>query len=266
MTTINSIWIANGGSLITKIVVCFFLWPALLSAKNKQDRPTVEIKCLLSEEKAAEFSRRASLKSRVPFTRVVCFFDTDSLSLFRHEPKVILRSRYDSLDETDTTVKVRDGKERLTDAQCEFDKVLGKERIMSCSITHKQQKKGEIKKANAGGSVKKIFSKRQRAALEGAVGEIDWQALRPYGPVRGVQVWKDVGTRGGGNLTIERWELLARRRRPARVLFEVSAKVHLFEEKKASKEIAELVGVQGNGQESETKTRIVLEHFKSGPP
>jgi hypothetical protein len=100
MTT-SSIWIAN-----RRIALFFFLWPALLSAKNKQDQPTVEIKCLLTEEKAAEFSRKVNLRSRKPFTRVVCFFDTESLSLFRHEPKVILRSRYDSLNETDTTVKL----------------------------------------------------------------------------------------------------------------------------------------------------------------
>jgi hypothetical protein len=120
-------------SLITRIVVCFFLGLTFLSAKNKQDQPTVEIKCLLTEEKAAAFSEKVNLKSRAPFTRVVCFFDTESLSLFRHEPKVVLRSRYDSSDKTDTTVKVRNGNEKVADAQCEFDKVLGKERIMSCS-------------------------------------------------------------------------------------------------------------------------------------
>jgi hypothetical protein len=251
-------------SRINRILVCFLLWSPLLSAKGKQDQTTVEIKCLLTEEKAAEFSSKVNLKSRVPFTRVVCFFDTESLSLFGHEPKVILRSRYDSLNETDTTVKVRDGEEKVIDAQCEFDKVLGKERIMSCSVTDKEQEKRQIKKANAGGKVKKIFSKRQRKALEGTVGEVDWRALRPYGPVRNIQVWKNIKVPGAPNLTVERWELPARASKPARVLFEVSAKVPLPEEGKASEEIAELVGVPGNDQESETKTRIVLEHFKSG--
>jgi len=122
----GSIWIAHKSSLITGIVVCFFLWSSVVSSKNQKDRSTIEIKCLLTEEKAAEFSKKVNLKSRVPFTRVVCFFDTESLALFLHEPKVILRSRYDSLNETDTTVKVRDGKEKGIDAQCEFDKVLGK--------------------------------------------------------------------------------------------------------------------------------------------
>ena len=201
----------------------------------------------------------------MPFTRVVCFFDTESLALFLHEPKVILRSRYDSVNETDTTVKVRDGKEKGIDAQCEFDKVLGKERILSCSVTDKEQEKREIKKADAGGNVKKIFSKRQRVALESAFGEIDWQALRPYGPVKHIQVWKNIKVSGGPDLTVERWKLPARSSKPGRVLFEVSAKVPLAEEEKVSKEIAELVGLPNNetDQESETKTRIVLEHFRS---
>ena len=142
----GSIWIARKSSLITGIVVCFLLWSGVVSSKDQQDQPTVEIKCLLTEEKAAEFSKKVNLNSRVPFTRVVCFFDTESLALFLHEPKVILRSRYDSVNETDTTVKVRDGKEKGIDAQCEFDKVLGKERILSCSVTDKEQEKREIKK------------------------------------------------------------------------------------------------------------------------
>jgi hypothetical protein len=253
-------------SLITRIVVCFFLGSVLLSARNEQDQPTVEIKCLLPEEKAAAFSEKVNLKSRAPFTRVVCFFDTASLSLFRHEPKVVLRSRYDSSDKTDTTVKVRNGNEKVADAQCEFDKVLGKEKIVSCSITDKEQRKKEIKKANAGGNVKKIFSKRQEAALEAVIGKMDWQSLRPYGPVKRIQVWKDVKVRGAPDLTVERWELPVRSSKPAPVLFEVSAKVPLAEEDKASKEIAELVGLTGSDEESETKTRVVLEYFKSGTP
>jgi hypothetical protein len=135
---------------------------------------------------------------------------------------------------------------------------------MSCSITDKEQEKQEIKKANAGGKVKRIFSKRQRKALEGAVGKIDWQALRPYGPVTNIQVWKNIKAPSAPNLTVERWELPARASKPARVLFEVSAKMPLAEEGKASKDIAELVGLPDSDQESETKTRVVLEHFKSG--
>ena len=259
----NSVRIANWNSLITRVLLCFSLWPGVLSAQDEQDQSTIEIKCLLTEVKASEFSKKVNLSPQESFTRVVCFFDTDSLSLFRHEPKVILRARFDSLDKADTTVKLRDGKEKVSGAECEFDKVLGKERIASCSITDQEQTKIAIERANAGGNVKEIFSERQRAAVEHALGEIDWQTLKPYGPVERVQVWKKVKAPSGLKLTVERWELPARSSKPAQVLFEVSAKVPLADEEKVSKEIAELVGLSDNDQESETKTRIVLEHFKS---
>ena len=54
--------------------------------------------------------------------------------------------------------------------ECEFDKVLGKERIKSCSVVDTRQSKSQIKKANAGNSVKKIFSKQQEATLVAAFG------------------------------------------------------------------------------------------------
>ncbi len=252
----------------TRIVACFCFWPVLVSAKSKPDEPIVEIKCLVPEEKVVQVSQKLDLDSKTPLTRVVCFFDTGSLSLFQHEPKVILRSRYDSSNKTDTTVKVRGAKVQGNDVECEFDKVMGKERGLSCSVTDTTQEKTQIKKANAGKGVKKIFSKQQKVTLEGTFGKVDWQRLRPYGPVKGIQVWKKIKLPGGPDLTVECWKLPARSRKPARVLFEVSAKVPLAEEEKVSKEIGELVGLSDSesDQESETKTRIVLEHFRSETP
>src|SRR6266487_3164775 len=231
----------------TRIVACFCFWPVLVSAKSKPDEPIVEIKCLVPEEKVVQVSQKLDLDSKTPLTRVVCFFDTGSLSLFQHEPKVILRSRYDSSNKTDTTVKVRGAKVQGNDVECEFDKVMGKERGLSCSVTD---------------------TKQQKVTLEGTFGKVDWQRLRPYGPVKGIQVWKKIKLPGGPDLTVECWKLPARSRKPARVLFEVSAKVPLAEEEKVSKEIGELVGLSDSesDQESETKTRIVLEHFRSETP
>jgi hypothetical protein len=82
--------------------------------------------------------------------------------------------------------------------------------------------------------------------------------------VKGVQVWKKIELPGGPNLTVERWTLPARPGKPERVLLEVSAKVPLAEEDKVSKWIAGLVGVSENAadQQSETKTLLVLEHFR----
>jgi len=148
--------------------------------------------------------------------------------------------------------------------ECEFDKVLGKDRIRSCSVINKKKEKAQIKKANSGKNLKKIFSKAQEATLEGAVGKVDWKSFRPYGPVKGVEVWKKVKVSGGPDLTVERWKLPAHLGEPARVLFEVSVKVPLTEEEKVSQWLAGLIALPENGgdQESETKTRIVLDHFK----
>ena len=86
-----------------------------------------------------------------------------------------------------------------------------------------------------------------------------WNKLQPYGPVEGVKVWKQIEMPDRPPLTVERWELSARPGKPARVL--------LSEEAKTSKWIAELLGVAEDGNdESETKTRIVLEHFAKHSP
>lgn len=199
--------------------------------------------------------------------RVVCFFDTDSLSLFQHAPKVILRSRYDPALGADTTVKIRDGEVQGADVECEFDEVLGKEKIMSCSLTDKDGEKAKIKKANRGNKINKIFSKEQRALVQRAFGRLDWETLKPYGPVKAIEVWKKIKMPSGPDLTVERWELPPRSDKPGRILFEVSAKVALAKEAETSKWIAELVGSSEKGdQQSETKTRIVLEHFRVVSP
>ena len=109
----------------------FCLSSVLAPATSKSDEPRVEIKCLVAEDKVAEISKKLGLTSQKPLARVVCFFDTGSLALFQHDPKLILRSRFDSSNETDTTVKVRGGKAKGNDVECEFDKVIGKERTES---------------------------------------------------------------------------------------------------------------------------------------
>ena len=249
------------------VTFAFCLSSVLAPATSKSDESRVEIKCLVAEDKVAEISKKLGLTSQKPLVRVVCFFDTGSLALFQHDPKLILRSRFDSSNETDTTVKVRGGKAKGDDVECEFDKVIGKERTESCSVTSKKQELAEIKTANAGKDIKKIFSKKQEAVAESVSGKVNWDKLQPYGPVQDVQVWNKIEIPGCPLLTVERWELPARRGKPARVLFEVSAKVPLSEEGKTSKSIAELLGVSESGSdESETKTRIVLEHFAEHSP
>jgi hypothetical protein len=250
------------------VVLGFCLSPRLTPAKDKPDKPRVEIKCLVPENKIGEISAKLDLASKTPLVRVVCFFDTSKLALFHHTPSVILRSRYDS-SETDTTAKVRGARMEGEDVECESDKVCGKERTESCSVTNEKQEKAEIKTANCGKDIKKIFSKKQEAMAQKAFGKIDWKKVQPYGPVEGVQVWKKIevppilGVREAGPpLTVERWDLPARQGKPSKILFEVSAKVPLAEEAKVSKWLDDLLALPESGnEESEAKTKVVLQHF-----
>jgi hypothetical protein len=249
---------------ITLTVLCLSL--SFACAKAKSDAKEVEVKCLVPDEKIAEITAKLGLASKEPLIRVVCFFDTGSLTLFQHEPKkLILRSRYEpaDADKTETTVKVRGGSVEGEDVKCEFDKVVGKPRTESCSVDSKKQQLGEIKAANLGTDIKKIFSKKQEAVAERAFGKIEWDKIKPYGPVDGVQVWKKIEFQGGPSMTVERWDLPARPGKAARVIFEVSAKVPEADEAKAEKWITDLIGISegGPGGESESKTKIVLEHF-----
>lgn len=263
----------NKTSTLTTLafVLSFCLSPGVASAKTpKTDGPRVEIKCLVPENKIAEISAKLNLPPEPTLVRVVCFFDTSSLALFHHTPAaLILRSRYDSA-ETDTTVKVRGGKVEVDDdVECESDKVCGKEPTKSCSASNDNQQQEKIKTANCGKQIKEIFSKKQKAVAEKAFGKVKWDKLQPYGPVEGVQVWKKIvvppvpGVRAGGPpLTVERWDLPAREGKRPKVLFEVSTKVAEPEVDEVSKWLAEFLALPENGnEESETKTKAVLEHF-----
>lgn len=254
----------------------FCLSPSLAPAnEDKKNGPRVEIKCLVPENKIGEISAKLDLASKPPIVRVVCFFDTGSLDLFHHAPtRLILRSRSDS-SETNTTVKVRGGKmEKNEDVECESDRVCGKEPTESCSITNDKEQRAEIKTANCGTHIKKIFSEKQEALAKKAFANIDWDKLQPYGPVQGVQVWKKIavaaipGVREAGPpLTVERWDLPARQGKPPKTLFEVSAKVPLADEPKMSKWLADFLALPGSeNEESETKTKLVLQHFADPSP
>jgi hypothetical protein len=255
------------------ITLGFCLLASFAPAKDEAEGQ-VEIKCLIPDDKIAAISEKLGLASKDPLIRVVCFFDTDTLDLFHHTPKVILRSRFDPSNEPETTVKVRGKQPKGDGVKCESDEVLGKPAIESCSVNNKKQKQAEIERANAGKNVKKIFSEKQKAFAKGVFEKIEWAKLQPYGPVPGVQVWKDIKAPAvpgvaetGPLLTVERWELPARPDRAAKVLFEVSTKVPLSQDAKTSKWLTDLLDLSvSNGEESETKTKLVLEHFAGHSP
>lgn len=255
------------------VTLGFCLLSSFAPAKDEAE-DQVEIKCLIPDDKIAAVSEKLRLAGKDPLIRVVCFFDTDSLDLFHHTPKVILRSRFDPSNEPETTVKVRGKKPKGDGVKCESDEVLGKPPIESCSVNNKKQKQAEIERANAGQDVKKIFSMKQKSFARDVFEKIEWAKLQPYGPVQGVQVWKDIKapaipgiSETGPPLTVERWELPARPGKAAKVLFEVSTKVPLSQDEKTPKWIAEVLGLsKSDTEESETKTQSILEHFAGHSP
>src|SRR6266566_1713919 len=187
--------------IVTVIVLaCVLHLPYLAFCKQKEDadkkEERVEIKYLVPEANIEMVAQRLKLDSDHPTeTRVICFYDTAALTLFTRTPKVILRSRYSiGTDQKtgDTTVKIRGEKLEGKGLKCEFDKVIGKDKVESCSLTDETQKVDEIQTANKGSGVKKIFNHHQEELLKKANIDLDWKSLVPFGPVEGVKVWKNV--------------------------------------------------------------------------
>ncbi len=250
------------------VVACLLDLPYLAFCKQKGDadkkEERVEIKCLVPENKIADVSKNLSLDAEHPTeTRVVCFYDTSSNTLFEHTPRVILRSRYATDGtKTDTTVKIRGAKLKGADVECESDQVIGKLPAESCSLTDKKQPVDEIKKANEGKDVKKIFNHDQEEFVKKAEVDVDWEKLVPFGPVEGVKVWKNVSAEGLEKVTVERWELPERDGKPRRVLFEVSTKAPVSQQSGATEALSKVLGItDAEGQEQETKTKMVIDHF-----
>jgi hypothetical protein len=83
--------------------------------------------------------------------------------------------------------------------------------------------------------------------------------------VKGINVWKKIKMPDGPDLTVEQWKLPERPNKAAGRLFEVSTKVPLTQERETVEWLTRLLRSGQNGdQESETKTRIALEHFRGG--
>jgi len=190
------------------VAACLLCAPGTGSAKDKDKHDDdntaerVEIKYLVPEKDIVAVSKRFNLDMDHPTEmRVVCFYDTKSQELFQRSPRVILRSRCATgveKPETDTTVKIRGKRVEREKVECESDLVIGKPKpVPSCSLTDKTQGEGEIKRANEGKDVKKIFDHAQEKFVEeGGVNDLDWDKLVPFGPVNDVKVWKHLPAEG----------------------------------------------------------------------
>ena len=255
--------------IVTFIVLaCLLHLPYLAFCKQKEDakEERVEIKYLVPDANIEMVAKRLKLDSDHPTeTRVICFYDTAALALFTGTPKVILRSRYSAGTDQktgETTVKVRGEKLEGKGVKCEVDKVIGKDKVESCSLTDETQELDQIQTANKGSGVRKIFNHHQEELLKEANVDLDWKSLVPFGPVEGVKVWKNVSAEGLEKVTVERWELPERNGKPRRVLFEVSTKVPVSQEPEATAALSKVLDITGTEeQEEETKTKIVMDHF-----
>lgn len=134
--------------------------------------------------------------------------------------------------------------------------------VESCSLTDETQKGKEIKTANEGADMRKIFDDDREDSLIKESIEMSWRRLTPFGHIEGVKVWKDTTAEGLIKVTAERRELPERAGKSTRILFEVSTKVPLSKATQATAALSRVLGITGTEkQEEETKTKIVLEHF-----
>ncbi|MBA3833148.1 MAG: hypothetical protein H0X34_14890 [Chthoniobacterales bacterium] len=121
---------------------CLLSLPDLALGKPKDEQngarkeERVEIKYLVPEDNIETVSKNLHLDADHPSAmRVICFYDTDAMALFSHSPKAILRSRYSTGTDQEigqTTVKIRGVKLEGKDVKCEFDEVIGKDKVESC--------------------------------------------------------------------------------------------------------------------------------------
>ena len=252
------------------VVCCAFVADVSPAKKDKDSTDAkeerVEIKYLVPESQIEAICKRLNLDVHNPTeTRVVCFYDTESQELFNHQPKVILRSRDSTDGKTDTTVKIRGKRTEDKKVKCESDSVIGKpEPVLSCSLTDETQDRLEIETANKGRDVKKIFNHDQENFVTNAgIEHLKWGDLMPFGPVNDVKVWKHLSAEGLEAITVERWELPERDTKPKRVLFEVSTKTPMSALPEVTAAFKKLLGIEevDAQQESETKTKLVMDHF-----
>ena len=213
--------------------------------------------------------------------RTVAFFDTAERglldgTLLRPELKLILRGRSSPQKERgNTTLKVRTSgtldesfkTNEVAGAKREVDFAFGRPPLNSYSLDGKQDR-GEIVEVLAGHRpVKSIFTDAQEACISRVVSKsFRWSDLRIYGPVENVEVWDETSIPGLARaVTFELWRLPAKGARAARQILELSARAPDDELPAVVNEIRQFLEGRGvHPSASETKTKMVLEHFVSG--
>ncbi|MDR6757878.1 hypothetical protein J2Y48_003175 [Mycoplana sp. BE70] len=223
----------------------------------------VEIKVTIRPDQELRAERAMEVNEDTADVRLVYFYDTSDLKLFK--AGVVLRARLVKGDADDSTIKFRpvdaasvpDDWKRLNDFKLEADWV-GDRVVCSASLTA-PQKRDEIDEVAKGKRpIGKLFSGDQERFLsEFCKDSVKFTDLHVLGPIR-VLRWKPKHETFPYELTLEEWRLPN-----GEDLVEVSIKAPPDRADQARKDFdAHLreLGLDPEGAQ-QTKTRTALEYF-----
>jgi hypothetical protein len=225
----------------------------------------VEIKCTIRPDQELLAERAMKVDEDTADVRLVYFYDTPDLDLFK--TGVVLRARLVKGDADDSTVKFRPVEpaaiprdwQRLKGFKLEADWV-GDHIVCSASLTDMQVRDEIDEVAKGKRAIGKLFSRDQERFLsEFNKDTVEFGKLRVMGPIR-VLRWKPKHETFPHELTIEEWRLPS-----GEDLVEVSIKAPPNKAPQARKEFD--THLRGLGLDPEgaqdTKTRTALEYFAS---
>jgi hypothetical protein len=228
-----------------------------------KDVEAVEIKVTIRPDQELQGLRALKLDEDSAEVRVIYFYDTRKLDLFK--AGVVFRTRLVRGDADDSTVKIRPvtpGKipgnwSKTKGFKIEADRT-GNRVVCSASLTERRKRSEIDEVAEGKRSIEKLFSKNQLQLVGDLYSKpVNFKLLRSMGPIR-VLCWTIVHKGFPYKLTSEEWRLP-----DGEDLLEVSIKVKPAEAAKAQKafegHLREL-GLDAHGAQ-ETKTRTALEYF-----
>jgi hypothetical protein len=232
-------------------------------SRTLAEMDAVEIKVTIRPDQELRAERTMELNEDTADVRVIYFYDTPRLDLFK--AGVALRARLVKGDDDDSTVKFRPVEaekisndwKQVKGFKMEAD-CVGERVVCSASLTA-LQKRDEIDQVAKGKRpIDKLFSKDQERFLaEFYKHPVDFGKLRIMGPIR-VLRWKLKHENFPHELTLEEWRLP-----DGEDLVEVSIKTEPNKAAEAQrdfdKHLREL-GLDPEGAQ-ETKTRTALEYF-----
>jgi hypothetical protein len=225
----------------------------------------VEIKCAIRPDQELLAERAMEVDEDSADVRLVYFYDTPDLDLFK--AGVVLRARLVKGDADDSTVKIRPVEpasiakdwQRSQGFKLEADWV-GDRVVCSVSLTDRQRRDEIDEVAKGKRAIGKLFSSDQeRFPREFHKGPVGFGKLRVMGPIR-VLRWKPKHRTFPHELTLEEWRLPN-----GEDLVEASIKAPPNEALEARREfdthLWNLCHDPGGAQD--TKTRTALEYFAS---